>query len=203
MIGSMAVADQSSQMTLFRRSGALSFAILIHVCAILALTRSAGIPGGTGRETTISLLPAEPSVGPTPPAEPSIRLEQPAAVTVAAPEIAVDETGHANGVKPNGNADDLHLPARLDPQAPNSVPEFPPALRQRLSAGQAYIVIVRVLVLESGSVGDAEIAASSGLSELDALALAQVRDRWRFLPATVNGKVARDWLSVEVLFRPA
>jgi hypothetical protein len=36
---------------------------------------------------------------------------------------------------------------------------------------------------------------------LDALALKQVKDSWRFLPALSRGKPVRDWISVEVLLR--
>jgi TonB family protein len=62
-------------------------------------------------------------------------------------------------------------------------------------------VIIRAHVMENGAVGDAQVVASSGFSELDTLALLQVRSHWRFLPATSNGSVVPDWVSVEVLFR--
>lgn len=187
----------------FRRPTALGFAVLFHACVIQALVRNGDTPAEAARETTISLLRTEaPAAWIAPPQLP-IRFARPDAATVDAPKIAIDEPEHSSGSDADGKGHDMDLPQRLDPQAPNTAPELPAELRERLGSSQVYIVIVRALVLESGAVGDAEIAASSGFSELDALALAQVRDHWRFLPAISNGKAMPDWLSVEVLFRPA
>jgi TonB family protein len=187
----------------FRRPWALSLAILMHACVILALLRNGNTVARAGREQVISLLPMETSAAWIAPSPLPTRLARPDAATVDAPKIAIEEHTPANDAVSNGKMHDMHLPPRLDPQASNAAPELTADLRNRLGSGQAYIVIVRILVLESGMVGNAEIAASSGFARLDALALAQVRDHWRFLPATSNGKAARDWLSVEVLFRPA
>lgn len=190
----------------FRRPFALGLALLIHVCLILALVNNARTiarAGKTGKEAIISLLPAEAPFVWIRPAEPSVRFETPALTTVLPPEIAIDEPRHANDADTNGKIYEPHLPPRLDPQAPNAAPELLADLRKRLGSGQAYIVIVRALVLETGAVGEAQIAASSGIADLDNLALAEVRDHWHFLPATTDGRNVPGWLSVEVLFRPA
>jgi TonB family protein len=181
----------------------LGLAILIHACVIFALIWSGDTTARTGKETGIFLIPITASAVWSPPPQQPIRLEKPFAQTMIAPKIDIEQPGPGNEGEANGKRYDLRLPPRLDPQTPNVPPELPARLQGRYVAGNAYIVIVRALVLDTGRVGDAEIAASSGFSELDALALAQVREHWHFLPATLNGKAESDWVSVEVMIRPA
>jgi TonB family protein len=184
-----------------RRPLALAFAVLIHVCLILALLRNADAPAKAGKGAIIFLIPIAASVASPPPPELSIQFETPTTITAVAPDIVIGESVPSNAQSSNGKRYDLHLPPRLDPQTPNVAPALPAGAR--FVAGNAYIVIVRALVLDNGRVGEAEIGASSGFPELDALAIAQVREHWRFLPGTLNGKAVSDWLSVEVLFKAA
>jgi hypothetical protein len=59
------------------------------------------------------------------------------------------------------------LPARADPDSPNSQPHYPDHFQVAGQSG-AKIVLAKVLVLEDGAVGDAIVSGSSGISELDA-----------------------------------
>lgn len=101
----------------------------------------------------------------------------------------------------NGEPGDSDLPPRDDPESPNAPPKIPSTFEAGAGVGHSVVVIVRALVLESGTVGDVSVAGSSGFAELDALAVEQVKTHWHYLPATSDGKVVRAWISVEVLFR--
>ena len=58
---------------------------------------------------------------------------------------------------------------------------------------------IRYMVLEDGSIGAVEIFRSSGFPRLDDAAIGIVR-RWRFVPATQNGRAIRVWLHAGVRF---
>ena len=79
-------------------------------------------------------------------------------------------------------------------------PAYPETLRQQRIEGR---VAVRMLVLEDGSVGDANVVSSSGYGEMDEAALDAVR-QWQFVPARQEGGGAvrcRTTLSVSFRLR--
>ena len=78
----------------------------------------------------------------------------------------------------------------------NPAPPYPKVARQRGYEGET---LLRVEVLETGGVGLAEIAASSGFGMLDRAALDSVKD-WGFVPGTKNGKRIRQWVVVPIRF---
>lgn len=127
----------------------------------------------------------------------ALNLEKPMAATVDPPAIAITHRA--------GPADGAHspyaviLPPRPDPQLPNAAPALPPDAHG-LAASGPVIVVIRAMVLENGSIGDASVADSCGRRELDAFALRQVKEHWHFLPAVSNGRAVRNWVTVEVLF---
>jgi protein TonB len=59
---------------------------------------------------------------------------------------------------------------------------------------------VRYLVRADGSIGDVQLAQSSGLPRLDAAALRLVRERWRSEPARVGGNPVEAWQTAAVSF---
>ena len=61
-------------------------------------------------------------------------------------------------------------------------------------------VLIKYLVKEDGSVGDCTVTTPSGKSLLDAAACAMVKGRWRFKPATQDGKPVAEFLTAEVVF---
>lgn len=79
----------------------------------------------------------------------------------------------------------------------NPKPPYPVSARKR---GHEGTVVLRVEVLETGSVGRVFVARSSGHAELDASALRTVK-RWRFSPARRGSEVVRSWVTVPVEFR--
>ena len=87
------------------------------------------------------------------------------------------------------------LPPRILRQ---TEPSYPETLRQQRIEGR---VAVRMLVLEDGSVGDANVVSSSGYGEMDEAALDAVR-QWQFVPARQEGGSAvRCRTTLSVSFR--
>jgi periplasmic protein TonB len=87
---------------------------------------------------------------------------------------------------------------RSDPRRPLSQPEYPPSSRR---AGEAGTVILEVLVMENGRVGDARVKTSSGFPRLDEAAVREVKRSWRLVPGTENGKPVQMWGQFAVTFK--
>jgi protein TonB len=79
----------------------------------------------------------------------------------------------------------------------NPKPPYPEAAR---SAGIEGTVMLRVLVRSDGGVGVVEVSASSGSATLDESARRTVRERWRFVPARVDGAPIDTWVRVPIQF---
>ena len=87
---------------------------------------------------------------------------------------------------------------RSDSRRPLTQPEYPPSSRR---AGEAGTVILEVLVLENGRVGDARVKQSSGFPRLDEAAVREVKRSWRLVPGTENGKPVQMWGQFAVTFK--
>lgn len=85
---------------------------------------------------------------------------------------------------------------KSNPKKPLSHPVYPPASRQLHEHG---IVVLKLLVLEDGSVGDAAIDKSSGYPSLDYAAFYETF-RWQLEPGTVDGLPSRMWGRFAVTF---
>lgn len=77
--------------------------------------------------------------------------------------------------------------------ASNPKPIYP-AIARRL--GQQGTVELRVLVSEQGSASKVEVTKSSGYGNLDAAAVEAI-SKWKFEPATQNGKPVSQWLTTK------
>lgn len=185
----------------FRRAAALSLALLFDACMILVLVPKGQTTGEAAQATMVWLLHPEAAVRQELPAELPVSLEKVSAPSLVPPAIRVESIDPARATAADASLQESRVPPLLDSRAPNNSPAIPIDLERRLMPGEAYVVIVRALVLENGLAGDAQVAASSGFREMDDLAAAEVRAHWRFIPATENGKLVRDWVSVEVLFK--
>lgn len=71
-------------------------------------------------------------------------------------------------------------PPQVDPSSPPTQPMYPAASRRFEEQGT---VVVRVLVLPNGRVGNAWVDQTSGYHRLDDAAIEESRN-WRFIPAT-------------------
>lgn len=77
------------------------------------------------------------------------------------------------------------VPPRVDAQRMNNpAPAYP---RQSRRLREEGTVVLELLILEDGTVGEAKVETSSGYSRLDDTALTAVK-RWRYVPATRAGK---------------
>lgn len=88
---------------------------------------------------------------------------------------------------------------RAQPQPLSTpAPRYP---REALRMGAGGTVRITVTVAADGSVERQELTVSSGNRHLDRAALETVR-RWRFQPATRNGKPVAAEVSVPIVFNP-
>ncbi|MES0362917.1 MAG: energy transducer TonB [Desulfobacteria bacterium] len=106
-------------------------------------------------------------------------------------------TGERHTGTPRGDrsGDDVIVDARPKYKE-NPLPHYPSVARRRGYEGRT---VLRVEVLESGKVGQIEIAASSGFEVLDKAALKSVKE-WSFFPGTRNGKRTVQWVMAPVRF---
>jgi TonB family protein len=71
-----------------------------------------------------------------------------------------------------------------------------------LRAAEAGIAGVRFQVKEDGTLGEVQLAETSGIRRLDDAALRVIRTRWRAGPATLGGVPVAVWRTASVSFRP-
>lgn len=121
----------------------------------------------------------------------------------APPTNAIQQTTNERPVSPPPIATPAPAPVprtapRSDSRRPLTQPEYPPSSRR---AGEAGTVILEVLVLENGRVGDARVKQSSGFPRLDEAAVREVKRSWRLVPGTENGKPVQMWGQFAVTFK--
>ena len=86
------------------------------------------------------------------------------------------------------------LPALTGPPIPSS-DEYPSV---SLDRGDQGVTVLRLFVIEDGSVVDADIMTSSGHPRLDHAAIGMIKEDWKFKPGTRNGVPARMWTDMQV-----
>jgi len=91
---------------------------------------------------------------------------------------------------------DVMLP-KSNPLRPPSQPVYPPTSRR---LGEHGTVVLRLHVLEDGSVADVRIHESSGYPDLDYSAFYEAF-RWRIDPGTIDGEPSRMWGKFAVTFK--
>ncbi|MGH7889152.1 MAG: TonB family protein [Thermodesulfobacteriota bacterium] len=79
----------------------------------------------------------------------------------------------------------------------NPKPDYPMIARKN---GFEGVVLLRVFVLEDGTVGKVELEKSSGYGMLDKSALDGVKD-WIFIPGKRNGTPISSWVMVPIRFQ--
>ena len=83
-----------------------------------------------------------------------------------------------------------------DPAFPQAITAYP---RIALLKHQEGTVVLNILVLEDGQVGDVRLIRSSGYAQLDAAAQVEVSN-WRYLPAVRNGAAVSAQVNVTIRF---
>ena len=72
--------------------------------------------------------------------------------------------------------------------------------QESMKLGEEGATTIRYVILEDGTVGNVQILKSSGFTRLDQASVAMVKSRWRFQPATTNGKPVRVAMPAEIVF---
>ena len=168
--------------------------VVVHlgILWILAYSFVVHRPAPQGQEIVISLLaPVGIQKDPAPPT----KLVDPSLPIVPQPLVQTDpNTPSMMTVQPSSAMAQLLAP-RPDPDHPNDAPELPAAAK---ATSQTAPLILRVLVVETGAVQDAQIEKSTGVATLDQMALEFVKAHWRYLPATIAGRAIQYWTTVVV-----
>lgn len=185
------------QRTISRFVG-LGFVILLHIALVYALVSGLAyraievvrVPIETKiidatPEQKVELPPPPPNFLPPPPP-----FVPPPEVHIATPAPAPQSTAitEVTPVKPAEKAPaPPHEPVKvlphLDPSASHE-PDYPPVSRR---LGEQGTVILEVVVDPGGRAVEAKLVQSSGFARLDQAALDGVKDRYRFVPGTVDG----------------
>ena len=76
--------------------------------------------------------------------------------------------------------------------------DYPPVSIRLQEQGK---VAIKYLVKEDGTVGDCNVTTTSGKARLDDAACTMVKRRWKFKPATQDGKSVAEFLTAEVIFQ--
>jgi TonB family protein len=125
----------------------------------------------------------------------------PIVVATAAIRSPSPHGNHADSLQLVGSshpAAQIVLP-KSNPAMPLSHPQYPPSSRR---IGETGTVVLKLHVLEDGTVADAAIEKSSGYPDLDYAAFYE-SFRWRLDPGTVDGAPARMWGRFAVTFKLA
>ena len=76
--------------------------------------------------------------------------------------------------------------------------DYPPVSIRLQEQGK---VLIKYLVKEDGTVAECAVTTSSGKARLDDAACTMVKKRWKFKPATQEGKPVAEYLTAEVIFQ--
>ena len=116
------------------------------------------------------------------------------------PDGALESTT-TTSVAPASQIDDTRPAAVLKIARPlykqNTSPPYPPKARRM---GYEGIVMLKVLINESGRVNNLEVLKSSGYDILDRAALSTVKE-WRFEPGTEGGIKKKMWVKIPIRFQ--
>jgi protein TonB len=200
-----------------KRVAAFALVVLIHVLFVYVLASGLGkkvveVVLGPVETRLIEELPDEEEPPPPPP-----EIDTPPPY-VPPPEISIEipvDTGPTTAItnvtterpvaappppapKPVEKAVVKTPPSTVGRGARISQPEYPPASRR---AGEAGTVTLKVFVLDSGRVGEVQVAKSSGFPKLDEAAVKEVQRNWRLVPGKEDGKPVSMWHTFQVTFK--
>ena len=181
-----------------RRYVAIGIVGLMHIVVVVTLADGTRmrIPPSVRHELQVALL--SPNFVPAEPLAPPLdwTFASPEDVLVPEPQITITPDQEAGeGIVAAGVTQ--KLAPRLDPSHVNAMPELPRTLGGIVGA---IALKLRILVLPDGSVGDTQVVRSTGQRDIDELAVNWVRNTWRYLPASANGKPMAAWTTIIVRF---
>ena len=192
------------------------FVIVLHVVMIYAL--ASGLANSTidllrgDLETTVVAETAADDAPPPPP-PPDFKPPPP---SVPPPEVVIDLSTAPPPAQTTAIQTTVDRPAAPPPvvaAAPPPPPPTPPvattshavtandypAISLRLQ--EQGVVGIRFQISTEGTVSEVEIKKSSGSERLDDAAVTMVKRRWKYKPATQDGKPVAVWQEANVVFR--
>jgi len=172
----------------------------IHAAALWVLATQTLFHHAISGQSELQLTLFNPRLPPSAPRQPwtSYTFKLPDEVDVTEPQIEI-KPDSAKGSGSQANEMTERLAPTLDPTHVNERPELPGTLG-RLIAELA--LRLDILVLPDGTVLNVHIVKSTGVSEIDKLAIEWIRNNWRFLPALQNGQAIQAWTTVMARFAP-
>jgi protein TonB len=205
--------SQTKQNAIPARMLGFGFVVLLHIVIVYALASGlarTAVQVIAGPMETEIIDEIEESQEEPPPPPPDF--EQPPPAFVDMPQIAIEtapQTTNAiqkvTNVKPTAPPPPppppvKKVPPQSDPKRPITQPDYP-ATSRRL--GEEGAVVLRFLVQADGRVDDSsiEVTQSSGHDRLDKAAVQEAKRRWRFKPATEDGKPVAAWHQFRVVFQ--
>jgi periplasmic protein TonB len=198
----------------------IGFVVLLHLLLIYALVTGLAHRAIQVVETPIEtrIIAATKPQTAQPPPPPPMQMTPPPTAIVPPPEIHIETPPPpppratirvARPVKPPPVPTPAPAPAPVPIPAPAPVPAAAPVrVMPRLDAsrsqqpdypdasrrlGEQGSVVLQVLIGTDGRVVDAKILQSSGYQRLDEAAIDGVKNDYRFVPGTVDGKPAQMW----------
>ncbi len=169
--------------------------ITLHLIAIWCLAGSIvhTAPAPHDREISVAFVTVAAMPAPFP--DPKPVMVDPTAEIVPPPDVLIAGEGPT---AITGADSTMLLAPRPDPAHFNVPPQVPAG---HTNATGALAVILKILVRPDGSIGDAAVTRSSGMSDLDLAAIRYVKDNWRFIPAMLGAQAVQDWTTELVPFR--
>ncbi len=167
-----------------------AFVVLLHALLLWIILKNPLSPASSPEvaEIHVAFIRASSDVAPPPP-----KLSEPLPPVLQPPDIVIEDDAAKSA--PAGISAASILAPRPDPVHPNSAPSD---LRTVADLKATPALVVKILVMPDGTVGDASVIKSSGKSEIDEAAIAYVKANWHFLPALLNGTPIQYWITLSV-----
>jgi periplasmic protein TonB len=178
------------------RAVSLTLVAVLHVAIIYALASGLAhqmvelLP----QNVQVNIIPPQETKNEPPPPPPTFKQPPP---FVPPPDVNIDlsqapATTAITAQSTQKLVDSAPVPSRRNTISAN---DYPP-LSVKLS--EEGTVLVKVLIMPDGSVGDVQLAKSSGFQRLDDKTLDIIKNRWHYSPPTREGKPTQVWWNVRV-----
>lgn len=195
-----------------KRIAATSAAIVVHVAVLMMLMMPAQVaPPKLVKDTPMVAVPIEPVI-PKPTLPPDRTRPRPVTTQTPLPpapvQVAVENTEPrpVDTFVERTTTEEVDTTAFSEPATPSfaqiraDLAPAPPYPAQALQRRLTGLVMLRILVDETGKPIDVTVETSSGAHMLDDAAVKFVLKRWHFVPATQDGRAIQAYALVPISF---
>jgi periplasmic protein TonB len=196
-----------------KRIAATSAAIVVHVAVLMMLMMPAQVPPRkVVKDTPMIATPIEPIIPRTPPPPPDATRPRPVTTQTPLPPAPVQAAVENTEPRPvdifvdRTTTEEVETTTFVEPATPSFAqiradlappPTYPAQALQRRLTG---LVMLRVLVDETGKPISVDVETSSGQRLLDDAAVKFVLKRWHFVPAMQDGRAVQAYALVPISF---